>query len=116
MNSSLLMARTWSAGKRGWWWRAVVCGSSRLGWRRSSGCTCGPRPAARGLAAALLGALEDAASALGYRAVRLDTGPRQEHALKLYRRSGYVEVPPYNDNPYACYWAEKQLAQPPAFP
>ncbi len=72
-----------------------------------------PEARSRGLAAALLGALEDAASALGYRSVRLDTGPRQEHALNLYRRSGYVEVPPYNDNPFACYWGEKELAKPP---
>jgi ribosomal protein S18 acetylase RimI-like enzyme len=72
-----------------------------------------PDARSRGLAAALLGALEDAAAASGYRSVRLDTGPRQQHALNLYRRSGYVEVPPYNDNPFACYWAEKELAEPP---
>jgi GNAT superfamily N-acetyltransferase len=72
------------------------------------------RPAARsrGLAAELLAALEDAAVSLGYRAVRLDTGPKQVHALSLYRRSGYVEVEPYNDNPFACYWGEKVLADP----
>jgi GNAT superfamily N-acetyltransferase len=69
------------------------------------------RPAARsrGVAAALLEALESMAVTLDYRSVRLDTGPKQVHALRLYRASGYVEIAPYNDNPFACYWAEKQL-------
>jgi GNAT superfamily N-acetyltransferase len=69
------------------------------------------RPAARsrGVARALLGALEDEARALGYTAVRLDTGPRQLHGLALYRSAGYVDVPPYNDNPFACFWGEKRL-------
>ena len=28
---------------------------------------------------------------------------------RLYRAVGYVEVPPYNDNPFACFWGEKAL-------
>ncbi len=69
------------------------------------------RPAARsrGMAGDLLAALEDAARSLGYDTVRLDTGPKQRHALRLYRRAGYVEVPRYNDNPFACFWGEKRL-------
>ena len=69
------------------------------------------RPAARsrGVAAALLAALEDAARARGYRVARLDTGPKQVHAQRLYRAAGYEEVPPYNDNPFACFWGEKRL-------
>ena len=70
-----------------------------------------PPARARGVAAALLEALEDQAFALGYRAVRLDTGPKQVHALRLYRGAGFVEVEPYNDNPFACYWAEKVLGE-----
>lgn len=72
------------------------------------------RPAARshGLAAELLSALELAAVSLGFRTVRLDTGPKQVHALSLYRRSGYADIEPYNDNPFACYWGEKVLAHP----
>jgi hypothetical protein len=27
----------------------------------------------------------------------------------LYRSAGYVDVPPYNDNPFACFWGEKVL-------
>ena len=70
------------------------------------------RPAARsrGVAGSLLAALEEAALSLGYTRARLDTGPKQGHALRLYRQAGYVEVEPYNDNPFACFWGEKTLA------
>ncbi len=68
-----------------------------------------PAARSRGVAAALLAALEETARSLGYEAVRLDTGPKQVHALRMYRRAGYVEVPPYNDNPFACFWGEKRL-------
>jgi GNAT superfamily N-acetyltransferase len=68
-----------------------------------------PAARSRGVAAALLEALEEAARTLGYKVVRLDTGPKQVHALRLYRTAGYAEVPPYNDNPFACFWGEKRL-------
>jgi GNAT superfamily N-acetyltransferase len=70
------------------------------------------RPAARsrGVARALLEALEQTARELGYEKIRLDTGPKQVHGLALYRSAGYVDVPPYNDNPFACFWGEKVLS------
>ena len=70
------------------------------------------RPAARsrGVARALLEALEQTALDLGYKKIRLDTGPKQVHGLALYRSAGYVDVPPYNDNPFACFWGEKVLS------
>ena len=68
-----------------------------------------PEARSRGLAGTLLAALTNAAVALGYRAVRLDTGPKQVNALALYKKSGFVEVEPYNDNPFACFWGEKAL-------
>jgi GNAT superfamily N-acetyltransferase len=68
-----------------------------------------PDARSRGIARALLGALEAAARSLGYEAVRLDTGPKQLHALALYRSAGYADVAPYNDNPFACFWGEKRL-------
>lgn len=70
------------------------------------------RPVARsrGVARALLEALEQAARELGYEKVRLDTGPKQVHGLALYRSAGYTDVPPYNDNPFACFWGEKVLS------
>ena len=30
-------------------------------------------------------------------------------ALPLYRSAGYVDIPAYNDNPYAAHWLEKDL-------
>jgi uncharacterized protein (DUF952 family)/GNAT superfamily N-acetyltransferase len=63
----------------------------------------------RGHARRLLQGLEDAARRLGYSRVRLDTGPKQPHAVALYRSAGYREIPDYNGNPAASYWAEKDL-------
>jgi GNAT superfamily N-acetyltransferase len=68
-----------------------------------------PDARSRGVAAALLQTLEAAARALGYLSTRLDTGPKQVTAQRLYRGAGYVEIAPYNDNPFACFWGEKQL-------
>ena len=68
-------------------------------------------PAARrgGVGRALLGALEDVARELGYRAVRLDTGRFQPAALRMYLAAGYRPIADYNDNPYASFWGEKAL-------
>jgi GNAT superfamily N-acetyltransferase len=68
-----------------------------------------PDARGRGLAAALLHTLEEAARDLGYTRTRLDTGPKQVHAQRLYRAAGYVEIEQYNDNPFACFWGEKRL-------
>ncbi len=68
-----------------------------------------PAARGRGLARALLAALEDEARALGHARLRLDTGPRQGAAEALYRSAGYAEVERYNANPYASFWAEKRL-------
>jgi len=68
-----------------------------------------PAARSRGVAAALLAALESTARSLGYATVRLDTGPKQVHAQRLYRAAGYVDVPPYTDTPFACFWGEKRL-------
>jgi GNAT superfamily N-acetyltransferase len=63
----------------------------------------------RGIATLLLEALEQAARGLGYTVARLDTGPRQPHAQRLYERAGYVSVEDFNGNPFASFWGEKQL-------
>jgi ribosomal protein S18 acetylase RimI-like enzyme len=68
-----------------------------------------PEARSRGVAAALLRTLEEAARALGYAYARLDTGPKQVTAQRLYRAAGYTEIAPYNDNPFACFWGEKRL-------
>ena len=42
-------------------------------------------------------------------AVRLETNATLEEAIRLYRSSGYVEVPRFNDGTYAHHWFEKRL-------
>ena len=66
-----------------------------------------------GLGRRLLKALEDRAEALGYRIVRLETQKSLTEAQQLYRSSGYREVAPFNDEPYAHHWFEKRLDQSP---
>jgi putative acetyltransferase len=56
-----------------------------------------PSARRRGVARALLSALESEARALGARRVILETGIRQTEALALYRRAGYVDIPPYGE-------------------
>jgi GNAT superfamily N-acetyltransferase len=68
-----------------------------------------PDARSRGVAAALLHTLEEAARALGYTRTRLDTGPKQVTAQRLYHGAGYAEIAPYNDNPFASFWGEKRL-------
>jgi GNAT superfamily N-acetyltransferase len=75
-----------------------------------------PEARGRGVARLLLEALEAAARGLGYRVTRLDTGPAQPHAQRLYESAGYRPVANFNANPFASFWGEKALAdaQPPA--
>jgi GNAT superfamily N-acetyltransferase len=68
-----------------------------------------PDARGRGVARRLLSELETSARNLGYTRVRLDTGPRQPHALALYLSAGYREIPDYNGNPFASYWFEKEI-------
>jgi DNA-binding MarR family transcriptional regulator len=65
-----------------------------------------------GLGRRLLQSLEQRARALGYRKIRLETHTSLEEAHQLYRRSGYREVRPFNDEPYAHHWFEKRLERP----
>ncbi len=63
----------------------------------------------RGWAGDLLAALEEAALGLGYTVARLDTGPLQPHAQRLYEQAGYRSIADYNGNPRASFWGEKTL-------
>jgi GNAT superfamily N-acetyltransferase len=54
-----------------------------------------PAARGRGLARALLEALEREAAALGYRRVRLETGDRQPEAIALYISRGYAVISRY---------------------
>jgi len=62
-----------------------------------------------GLARRLLEELEDRARAAGAPAVQLDTNQTLTEAIALYRKTGYVEIDAYNDEPYAHYWFQKDL-------
>ncbi len=67
----------------------------------------------RGIARQLLAFLEGRASALGHTVARLDSGDRQPDAVHLYASAGYTEIPNFNANPAATYFAEKHLAPRP---
>jgi DNA-binding MarR family transcriptional regulator/GNAT superfamily N-acetyltransferase len=67
--------------------------------------------AARGLGIGrrLLVDMERRAAEHGARAVRLDTNRHLTEAIAMYRSAGYVEVPRFNDEPFAHHWFEKRL-------
>jgi GNAT superfamily N-acetyltransferase len=68
-----------------------------------------PTARRQGVARRLLATLEDAARGLGYTVARLDTGPRQHSARRMYEEAGYLPIGNFNANPGATYFAEKQL-------
>ena len=69
-------------------------------------------PAARGLGLGrrLLEVLEATAVESGARVARIETSAVCTEALALYRSAGWVEVRPFNDEPFADHWFEKALA------
>jgi DNA-binding MarR family transcriptional regulator/GNAT superfamily N-acetyltransferase len=62
-----------------------------------------------GLGRRLLHELEDRARAEGVRLMRLETRDELPEAIRMYETSGYREVEPFNDEPYAHHWFEKPL-------
>jgi GNAT superfamily N-acetyltransferase len=62
-----------------------------------------------GIGRRLLAELEARAVRHGDRAVRLETNATLTEAMALYRSVGYVEVPAFNDEPFADHWFEKTL-------
>jgi len=69
-------------------------------------------PAARGqgLARRLMLAVEEAARELRIGVLRLDTNSALSEAMALYRKTGWVEIPRFNDDPYPDVFFEKRLA------
>jgi GNAT superfamily N-acetyltransferase len=65
-----------------------------------------------GVGRELLGALEKAAQELGYTVARLDTGPWQPTAERMYRKAGYRPIANFNGNPVASFFGEKPLSSP----
>ncbi|MBR0696111.1 bifunctional helix-turn-helix transcriptional regulator/GNAT family N-acetyltransferase [Bradyrhizobium lablabi] len=68
-------------------------------------------PDARGLRLGrrLMEAAESAARELGVKVLRLDTNSALPEAGQLYRRSGWTEIPRFNDDPYPDLFFEKRL-------
>ncbi len=64
---------------------------------------------ARGLGVGrrMLETLEIVAREFGLSTLRLETNRTLTEAQALYRKRGYVEVEPFNDEPYAHHWFEK---------
>jgi DNA-binding MarR family transcriptional regulator/ribosomal protein S18 acetylase RimI-like enzyme len=62
-----------------------------------------------GLGTRILTELERRARRAGVRRLHLETNDALVEAIGLYRRSGYTEVEPFNDEPYADHWFEKRL-------
>ena len=86
------------------------------GIRRHSHDTCevkrmwtAPGHRRRGLAATVLGALEQLARDRGYTRVILETGPAQPEALALYTAAGYSRIPVYGRYPSALAF-ERRLS------
>ncbi len=71
-------------------------------------------PAARGVGVGrrILAELEEHARRRGFDRVHLETNKSLREAASLYRSSGYLEVEPFNDEPYAHHWFEKRLGEP----
>lgn len=69
-------------------------------------------PTVRGLGFGrrMLGALEAQARELGFTTLRLETNRALSEAIRLYESAGYVEIDPFNDEPYAHHWFEKHLS------
>jgi DNA-binding MarR family transcriptional regulator/GNAT superfamily N-acetyltransferase len=62
-----------------------------------------------GVGRRMLAGLEREAKRSGARAVRLETNRTLKEAISLYQSTGYREVKPFNDEPYAHHWFEKRL-------
>jgi DNA-binding MarR family transcriptional regulator/GNAT superfamily N-acetyltransferase len=63
-----------------------------------------------GIGRRVLEALEAQARDLGLGVVRLETNRALQEAIRFYRSAGFREVSPFNADPYAHHWLEKELA------
>ena len=69
-------------------------------------------PALRGLGLGrrFLATLEACARSSGAQVGHVETSATLTEAMALYRSAGWVEVAPFNDEPFADHWFEKRLA------
>jgi DNA-binding MarR family transcriptional regulator/GNAT superfamily N-acetyltransferase len=69
-----------------------------------------PQARGLGLGRRLLETLEACAGEGGAEVAHIETSAVLTEALSLYRSTGWVEVAPFNDEPFADHWFEKELA------
>jgi DNA-binding MarR family transcriptional regulator/GNAT superfamily N-acetyltransferase len=69
-----------------------------------------PKARGLGLGRSLLDTLEACARGGGAEVAHIETSAVLTEALSLYRSAGWVEAPPFNDEPFADHWFEKKLA------
>ena len=63
-----------------------------------------------GLGRRLVETLIERAREAGYKKIRLDSWiPRMGKAIEMYRRHGFYEIEPYNENPYEMIFMELSL-------
>jgi GNAT superfamily N-acetyltransferase/DNA-binding MarR family transcriptional regulator len=62
-----------------------------------------------GIGRRVLEALEAQARMLGIKTLRLETNQTLREAIRLYQSAGFREVAPFNSDPYAHHWFEKNL-------
>jgi DNA-binding MarR family transcriptional regulator/GNAT superfamily N-acetyltransferase len=70
-----------------------------------------PQARGFGIGRRLLETLEACAVANGAEVGHIETSAVLTEALALYRSAGWVQVPAFNEEPFADYWFEKSLAQ-----
>ena len=95
------------------WGRPVGCGALKLhGAAPAELKRMWVDPGSRGLGVGqrLLDTLERLASENGVRVLHLETNRALGEAIEMYRRAGYKEVAPFNDEPHAHHWFEKPLS------
>ena len=63
-----------------------------------------------GIGRRLLAELEALAARHASHVLRLETNRSLTEAIAMYRSAGYLEVDPFNDEPYAHHWFEKRIA------
>jgi ribosomal protein S18 acetylase RimI-like enzyme len=104
VDGALLLVATLHAG-------AVGCGALKFrdSYAEVKRMWVAPSVRGLGLGRRLLAELESAAAERGVRTLRLETNRTLTEAIALYRAAGYREVAPFNDEPYAHHWFEKEL-------
>lgn len=68
-----------------------------------------PQARGLGLGRRLLETLETCAAEGGAAIAHIETSAVLGEALRLYRSTGWAEVAPFNDEPFADHWLEKKL-------